>query len=947
VAQGQPLSVSNASLDDLYGHVLAAYADLGYPAEIVNSWAISYNDVPDLLTAVRRVQPKKILEVGTYVGVSTMLLALVCPDAHIVTVDPDLPLEVEMAATGSSIANVDAKATTQAVAKAAAAQLGLADRITFVKGGFAVGETFSSSLTHDGVTVEVVGPDACQEGGPFDFVFIDGLHTAEAVAADISLASEHLSPGGLIALHDCVGFWGANVRAGVLEFLRRKPDHQFVHPPFAAVWRSVGIVAPKGSKHIDRSAFITPIVDTQRSAALGETFSTLAATVFGDRDILEVSVGTPLLPGTQDSLRRDAVRVLGGRTAKNLNAELDRILSSFDQLDNPIVCSADLLDFAPAELVQNLLTAVAYRKGELLLGVTPPGESGVAGPESRPASWLIDVALARGLSAYAPASLDLEPARYALLPTVRELGGNSRLVSFIVIAAKGGRLDVSGKPLLELSPAIAAEREQAELQRVHIAAAYHQRIRQIAEADRMKAEQEAHLQAQIRDATEVAQREKNWREESTQSYTSQVASLEGALTSARTELDAIRKHDQLLSSQMAAMAAHTQLELAMRDGREKNLLRILDDNAEAVRRNDKILQDNEAANRAHVRAAQEAADRYKAELDIARNDHQTRASQLVAERDQAHARAETAEKDLSDMAVTSARMTSELAEVRGLIEDYSTRLIDAYRAIDAFDTMVTLSETSPNSFKNVALTTVYPGWRRSANNETTAEMERLLGKWQAVLAGLNRAAENGGARVRSLLNQSDEVQQCFLNARAGVAEAQNALTRETRVNAPNGEPPHGGLSDWIETLIGKRKKGGASKAGGFHNALQRIFAMRTGRAVVKAKAKLDAELAHLGFECPAFDTDFYHRTYSDVPAGQGLRHYLAFGEREGRQPFQKFDPGFYLAANPDVLEKRQSPLLHFLSHGLREGRSPCASLHPLVDLAKARGMTPLEFFVRS
>lgn len=37
----------------------------------------------------------------------------------------------------------------------------------------------------------------------FDLIFVDGLHLAEQVQADIENAARHLSPGGVIVVHDC------------------------------------------------------------------------------------------------------------------------------------------------------------------------------------------------------------------------------------------------------------------------------------------------------------------------------------------------------------------------------------------------------------------------------------------------------------------------------------------------------------------------------------------------------------------------------------------------------------------------------------------------------------------------------------------------------------------------------------------------------------------------
>src|SRR5262249_55216767 len=134
---------------------------------------------------------------------------------------------------------------------------------------------------------------------------------------------------------------------------------------------------------------------------------------------------------------------------------------------------------------------------------------------------------------------------------------------------------------------------------------------------------------------------------------------------------------------------------------------------------------------------------------------------------------------------------------------------------------------------------------------------------------------------------------------------------------------------------------------GVAGAKGRLRARSKGRAIVKAKAALDQQLARTGLEFPAFDALSYSIVYGDVPADKSMRHYLSFGEDEGRRPYRNFDPQFYLATYPDVRVAGISPLLHFLTHGVHEGRSPCAELHPLGDLAAAKGMTPAEFYARS
>jgi predicted O-methyltransferase YrrM len=611
VAQFRTSAEGASRFATIYKTVLKAYAELGYPSEIVDSWAISHNDAPDLMAIAESVKPAKILEVGTYVGVSTMLMALTCPNAHIFTVDPDLPLEIEMGATGSSVANIDSSATTHAIARAAAEKLGVADRITFVKGGYAVRETFSSTLTSNGAKARLAGPKLCKDEGPFDFVFIDGLHTSEAVSADLQLSAKHLTPNGIMALHDCVGFWGANVRAGVLDFIRRNPSYRFMHPPYADLWRSVGIVAKGDSKAIDRSHFASPMTDADNSDALRSTFSALLSTTFGGRDILEVSVGAPMLKTVAAPGRHVSVRVLGGRGARNLNAELDKILSQFDKLNVPVLFSADLLDFSPPELTQNLLAAVAHRKGELMLAVTPPGEENVAGPESRPVSWLVDMVRAHRFAAYGLPQLDLEPARYSLLPEMRELGRNSRFASTVVIGPRGGIVDGKRRKLVELTPALAAEREQAELQRVHLASGYRRFFNESSAASAMMQEQSRQLHQQIAVAQEAGQREKRWREENTESLNGQLARQQEEIQRVVARSESLAAEVAARDAQLATLAA----DIAARDATITDLTKKLSETTQDGGQSRSLLDSLAAESRAREATLAELSSQLQTALE--------------------------------------------------------------------------------------------------------------------------------------------------------------------------------------------------------------------------------------------------------------------------------------------------------------------------------------------
>jgi len=113
-----------------------------------------------------------------------------------------------------------------------------------------------------------------------------------------------------------------------------------------------------------------------------------------------------------------------------------------------------------------------------------------------------------------------------------------------------------------------------------------------------------------------------------------------------------------------------------------------------------------------------------------------------------------------------------------------------------------------------------------------------------------------------------------------------------------------------------------------------------------------------------FDSAFYLEANPDVAQSKvsSLRHYVAYGDREGRQPMPFFDPcyyrahakgklksinsllhyawigrylrvspspwfdvAYYFAHNKDVARSGLDPLIHYLRYGGLEGRSPCAN----------------------
>src|SRR5215471_10972275 len=86
-------------------------------------------------------------------------------------------------------------------------------------------------------------------------------------------------------------------------------------------------------------------------------------------------------------------------------------------------------------------------------------------------------------------------------------------------------------------------------------------------------------------------------------------------------------------------------------------------------------------------------------------------------------------------------------------------------------------------------------------------------------------------------------------------------------------------------------------------------------------SRLPFEETH-GIVATALDGAFYRTVYPDIGDNETdpVRHYVASGWREGRDPAPWFSTRAYLVAHPDVAEAGWNPLHHYLVRGRREGR---------------------------
>lgn len=386
------------SAADCYEAILETYERLGFPREVVTNWTLPKSDVNGLLAQFDPTRPLRVLEVGTFVGLSTLLIAAHChPGTRIHTVDPNFPLAVELDSMKTPLASCDPTMRQQALAALAAREMGFAERIVFHAGGFATGATFASARDASVHPVPVVGTAVCAEHGPFDVIFLDGLHYESTVHADLVLAAAHLADGGRIVLHDVIGRWGSNVRRAAWRFVEDNPGFRFRHGRYSSIYDAIGVVERSDAEVPTRliadeppthPGLDNPEYRRNLATALRNRCAPSSAVLIGGdptgfaSDLREVGLARVDVCGVAPAARAD-LAVLA-----DVACDMQRAggLAAIDAA----VATADTV----------------------LLVTTPPGED-VAPAWARPIGWWATQFLARGYALHDELRPDFEPLRFA------------------------------------------------------------------------------------------------------------------------------------------------------------------------------------------------------------------------------------------------------------------------------------------------------------------------------------------------------------------------------------------------------------------------------------------------------------------------------------------------------------------------------------------------------
>jgi hypothetical protein len=371
------------------------------------------------------------------------------PTPEVYTIDPNLPLHVEMLSMKSDMGGVDMEQKTQEISRAVSTVMGMEDHIHYFEGGFSSVETFSSHRSHSRPDIKLVGPEVCKQNGPFDLVFLDGLHYTSSVLSDIRLASQYLAPGGIILLHDCVGMWGSNVRRAVFEFLSEEPDFTFQHERFSDLYRSIGVLYRRTEHKKLTSRFRQPGTPSKLPASFLGTLMASFANMHSPNSLIEVHFGADRIAAHFEEASDVSVHSfnLSGKekTGKGFGTQIAKLDKRQDAAI--VIGAADFLDDAA---LSNLLGRLSKMTDCVMLMATPPGEVGSAGVYSRPLISLVAVANAAGYDVFDAIMPSLEPTQFAFSPSPLEFVATTTYMNTVIAIPRGAPIpkDVALIPLV-------------------------------------------------------------------------------------------------------------------------------------------------------------------------------------------------------------------------------------------------------------------------------------------------------------------------------------------------------------------------------------------------------------------------------------------------------------------------------------------------------------------
>ncbi|MBN1468098.1 MAG: class I SAM-dependent methyltransferase [Fusobacteriaceae bacterium] len=196
----------------------------GLPSELLYNVCLQEDDAISLIKLVKNYKPEKILEVGSYVGVSSVLMKCFSKESILVSVDANLSVKTDAEKYG-----FDKNIVTSYYFELLKKKFGYTDNIINLSGFYSktpdirtINYHRKNNLNID--DIKVIDENELMRYSLFDFIFIDADHYRESVFSDLNHSKKFISDKSVIILHDFVGKWENEVVAGAEMFIRENSE---------------------------------------------------------------------------------------------------------------------------------------------------------------------------------------------------------------------------------------------------------------------------------------------------------------------------------------------------------------------------------------------------------------------------------------------------------------------------------------------------------------------------------------------------------------------------------------------------------------------------------------------------------------------------------------------------------------------------------------------------